>query len=221
METINNKSLSNDTEKLLKRYMAAAANLYGMIPLHELLKIYNSQNEPVSEKLFLGFIDKLDFSKEHYAVLGEDEIFEDVPKPLPMNKYLLAEYLYALGDFDDFCELKEEQGGKSYYIPDKEQFLKYEDEYYFEKTPEFISLRAFLRSQPNLTREDADEIAIDLRLSLSVDGDEPESLLQQAKLQGLKIKDKQMHNEFGRLCCDFINNTRMHIHRGHTPAEVL
>lgn len=46
-------TLSKETQDLLYRYFAAAANLYGVIEIGKLLKIYNSQNEPVSEEDFL------------------------------------------------------------------------------------------------------------------------------------------------------------------------
>jgi len=39
------------------QYFAAAANLYGVIEIGKLLKIYNSQNEPVSEEDFLSFVE--------------------------------------------------------------------------------------------------------------------------------------------------------------------
>ena len=50
-------TLSKETQDLLYRYFAAAANLYGVIEIGKLLKIYNSQNEPVSKEDFLSFVE--------------------------------------------------------------------------------------------------------------------------------------------------------------------
>ena len=46
---ISECTLSKETQDLLYRYFAAAANLNGVIEIGKLLKIYNSQNEPVSD----------------------------------------------------------------------------------------------------------------------------------------------------------------------------
>ena len=54
---ISECTLSKETQDLLYRYFAAAANLYGVIEIGKLLKIYNSQNEPVSEEDFLSFVE--------------------------------------------------------------------------------------------------------------------------------------------------------------------
>ena len=61
--------LSEETKELLLRYCRAALNLYGMIPLSDFLKIYNSQNEPIEEDTFLEFIDGIDYGNEHFVLL--------------------------------------------------------------------------------------------------------------------------------------------------------
>lgn len=52
-----NAHFTKETQDLLYRYFAVAANLYGVIEIGKLLKIYNSQNEPVSEEDFLSFVE--------------------------------------------------------------------------------------------------------------------------------------------------------------------
>lgn len=54
-------TLSKETQDLLYRYFAAAANLYGIIEIGKLLKIYNSQNEPLSKENFLSFVENMNF----------------------------------------------------------------------------------------------------------------------------------------------------------------
>lgn len=49
------ETLSKEATQLLYQYFDAAANLYGVIPLRTLLRIYNSQNEPISEDDFVKF----------------------------------------------------------------------------------------------------------------------------------------------------------------------
>lgn len=223
MENTDNKLLTNETEQLLKRYMAAAAKLYGIIPLNKLLSIYNSQNDPISEEQFLSFIDSFDFSHEIFDLVSDDEVFEDEPKTLPMNRNLAAQHFYIFGNFDEYCEVLEQQQGKPYYIPEKEKFLKYEDQFYFEKSLEFISLRAYIRNQPYLTKERADEIAEEILLCMAEENtvDSIDYAIADAERMGLKVKNHQIYDELSELCHDVMMNTRKHIHRGHTAVEIV
>ena len=53
------ETLSKGATQLLYQYFDAAANLYGVIPLRTLLRIYNSQNEPISEDDFVKFVESI------------------------------------------------------------------------------------------------------------------------------------------------------------------
>lgn len=212
--------LTDETKILLKRYFNSAVNLYGMIPLYKLLEIYNAQNEPITEEELICFVDEIDYSNEYFDVIGDDEVYEDVDAVEPIRRNLVAEYLYALGDFDEYTELQEAQLGKSYYIPPKEKFLKYEDDTYFVKTLEYISLRAFLRNQSYLTKERADELSKEAVLILFSGKTDIDKAVEYLTYIGLKIDTKQMYDEFITLYCDMANNTRMHTNRGYTPKEL-
>ena len=216
--------LSEETKQLLKRYFNAAANLYGMIRLYKLLEIYNSQNEPISEEDFLAFADEIDSEKEQFELVSDEEVFDGVLTTNPLSRWLAAEYLYALGDFDDFEKIFENTIGITYYVPNKKKFLKYEDEFYFEKTPEYIELRAFIRSMPDLSKERADSIAeeIEANLSLDLGEDEDENIeyaIANAMRLGLNVDGQE--RELYRLVFEFDKNLRKHVYAGHTHKEVL
>ena len=70
-------NLSEETKTLLSDYFQACANLYGVIPLKSFLKIYNSQNEAVSEDDFIDFVENFDFKDKDYNIVGEDEVYEN------------------------------------------------------------------------------------------------------------------------------------------------
>lgn len=59
-------TLSKETQDLLYRYFPAAANLYGVIEIGKILKIYNSQNEPLSKENFLSFVENMNFKVKHF-----------------------------------------------------------------------------------------------------------------------------------------------------------
>lgn len=212
--------LPEETESLLYRYFEAANNLYGMIPLYKLLEIYNSQNEPITEEQFLHFVDGIDFDVVHYAIIGEDEMYKDVPPTEPIKRELAAEYLYC-GSDESYYEFKEERLPVSYYVPEKEKFLKYEDECYYEKTLDFISLRAFLRNQGYLTKERADEIADGIQIITTIEKTNLDFAPDEAMRLGLRLGNSSVYKEFMELCKNVDRNTRKHIYCGHTYNEVF
>ena len=212
--------LSDEIKKLLNRYFDAAANLYGIIALKKLLEIYNMQNQPIDEDVFLEFVDTLDLPRKFFDIVGEDEFYDDADETLPIDRDLVAEYLLQDEDFEGYYHIKEGQLGKPYYIPDKKQFLKYEDEYYHEKTLSYISLRAFFRNQPNSTKERADEIADDIYgMANPLDG-EIESVVSMIEDLNMFHFNTYTLKEFCALYTDMYNDTRLHINCGHTPNEM-
>lgn len=147
---ISECTLSKETQDLLYRYFAAAANLYGVIEIGKLLKIHNSQNEPVSEEDFLSFVENMNFKGKYFCVFNQDDIYDDGSETTALEQEILAEYLYFF-EFDDdsldkYEMLKYRQIEKKFCVLDKEQFLRYEDDCYLKKTPDFLEMRSFLRN---------------------------------------------------------------------------
>lgn len=86
---ISECTLSKKTQDLLYRYFAAAANLYGVIEIGKLLKIYNSQNEPVSEEDFLSFVENMNFKGKYFCLFNQDDIYDDGSETLLLNRKFL------------------------------------------------------------------------------------------------------------------------------------
>lgn len=218
-ERININQLNNNAKALLERYLAAANNLYGIVPLSKILSIYNSQNEPISDEEFLNYIDEIDLSDKHYDIVGEDEFFNDVGVVAPIERDLIAEYLIIDDDLSYYYDVKEGQLGKPYYVPEKSKLLKYEDEFYHEKTLSFISLRAFFRNQSSLTKERADEITEDIYGSANVFNGDVASVVH--LIERIFEFDKSTLEEFIPLYIEMFNDTRLHCNCGYTPNEML
>ena len=218
-------SLTEETKNLLYKYFDVAVNLYGAIQLYKLLEIYNKQNEPITKEQFVEFVDNINFENKFYDIIGASDIYDDVDEEVQtINKDLVAEYLYTV-DIDDYITFKINQPPCDYYIPKKEQFLKYADENYFEKTLEFISLRAFLRNLGSLSKERADEIAEEIqlmtRMGIDVDVDDVDFLLSETQNMGVNIDDENIYTKLLELCKDLEFSTRKNIYRGHTHFEVF
>lgn len=210
--------LNDETKKLLERYLDSACNLYGIIKLSKLLSIYNSQNEPITEEEFLSFIDEINLENKHYDFIGEDEFYEDIDEVAPLERDLIAEYIIMDDALSYYYDVKESQRGKPYYTPEKTKFLKYADEFYHEKTLSFITLRAFFRNQPSLTKENADSIVEDIYGSANV---YKKDIGKVVNLISYFFKfDNNTLDEFIPLYVDMFDDIRLHINCGHTTNEI-
>ena len=213
---------SCDVAELLEKYFDAAANLYGIIRLSKILDIYNSQNEPISEDVFLDFAEKLEEKHKFFTYVGEDEMFDDVDETKPINRDLVAEYIAF--DIDEggelYYEIKESQIGKTYYVPERETLLKYSDDDYVEKSMAFIDFRAFIRNLPQFTREKADEFVLDLYLAANIFDGSSEDLAHYLAAFGFDFEEDVL-KEMVPLYSDMHRDIRLHIYCGHTFNEML
>lgn len=88
----------------------------------------------LTEEAFLAFADRVGNERHFYIIAGAEDIYDDVNEPTPpIKREIIAEYLYAVDCFESYDELKAEQSDKPYYIPDKEELLKYKDNFYMEE----------------------------------------------------------------------------------------
>ena len=106
------------------------ANLYGIVPLRKALEIINTQNTPSSERDFLAFAEIARHEEHYYAILGENELYADGKTSAPIEREIVHESLYAV-DLAEYDEMQDSQQGKPYYVPPREQLLRYADEDYF------------------------------------------------------------------------------------------
>ena len=226
---ISECTLSKETQDLLYRYFAAAANLYGVIEIGKLLKIYNSQNEPVSEEDFLSFVENMNFKGKYFCVFNQDDIYDDGSETLALEQEILAEYLYFFEVDDDSLDkyemLKYRQIGKKFCVLDKEQFLRCEDDCYFKKTPDFLEMRSFLRNETGLSKEDADDYANDIMICFATQPDNSEESVYEV-IMGSGIYNRDdiafSHRKLEYLCQKVMyTSARLHVLLGHTPEEIF
>ncbi len=212
------KTLSQETKNLIYSYLDASCNLYGLIPIKKIFGIYNSQNEPVSEEDFAEVISDIDFDNVFYYFIGHEDIFEDAEETRITDKVLVAEYILIDG-FEDYFYMREMQMGIDYYVPEKKQLLKYADQYYFEKTPEFISVRAFFRNMPDVDKETADSIAEDIMLVMSLEINPYQSCFNEAYVRNLKF-NQQQEDELRMLLYELNRKVRKNYYCGHNLDEI-
>ena len=213
-------TLSKEMTEMLHTYFDAMARLYGVIPLRKALEIINSQNdEPVSEKDFTDFAEIVRHEEHFYCILGKDELYEDGTPSAPLDRELVEESLYAV-DLNYYAETIGAQQGKPYYIPPKQELLKYADDDYFEPTRQSRALRDYLRHQKGMTKAQAEEFVQELQVFASMGENDFQHIINDMIRMGMKLECEDDVQDFARLYTDLSNHSRMAMNRGHTPVEI-
>ena len=206
--------------KLLLRYFDAFANLYGILPLRQALAIFNRQNPPIDETVFAEFTIIVRHEKRYYSIFAQEDLYTNIKTTSqPMDYEIIEESL--LEDLDVYEEMKAAQADKPYYVPDKQELLRYADDLYIDKNAKFLALRDFLRDKMKLPPDRADDVAEELQLHATMAEKDMNYIIQDIKRMGLKFEDIDSVNIFLSQYYEMANNTRMPINRGHTPNELL
>ena len=133
------------------------------------------------------------------------------------QRFIVAEYLA----YDDrYKELLDIQAGKDFYIPNAQEVLDYARNLYFSQEPAYQNFREFLQHEIGMTYDEADAEALETWDKIQFDIDFTEIVqyiidVYEDLLDGTKIE------KIIQLLQEVNNNTRMRIHRGHTPNEMM
>lgn len=215
--------ISKETEELLRAYFDAFSNLYGIMPLYRALRIIRKQNPELAltEEEFLSFAGEMEQENHHYIIVGEEDIYDDIEELTPpMKREIISEYLYAVDDFESYAELKAAQENKPFYLPEKEELLKYQDDCYVAETKEVLALGAFLRDKLKLKR--ADDVLSDLMLTARMEESDPQMVISEVERMAGRgcLGSIDQINEFFQYYFAMYNSTRIPSNRGFTPNEM-
>jgi|GEM_PF-619304 len=184
----------------------ALTNLYGMVRMRMVVEIYNSQHEDLItlddvESVVINHADEL---KRSFISVHRD--------------YFVIETIIEHDEFDSLLRMK---GNKPYYIPEKNELLKYVDNFYFEKTKMYDDLIVYL--QKNFykhSRDSAERLAEDIQ-GMCQYGSDIQQILEMFEKRKVYFKDLNQTNEVMRLVMALSNNTRIWENNGHTPLEIF
>lgn len=133
------------------------------------------------------------------------------------QRFIVAEYLA----YDDrYKELLDIQAGKDFYIPNAQEVLDYARNLYLSQEPAYQNFREFLQHEIGMTYEDADDVALDIWDKIQFDMDFTDIIQYLMDDYEDSLDDIKME-QFVQLVQKLNNNTRMQIHRGHTPNEMM
>lgn len=205
-----------ETVECIHHYFEAAARLYGVIPVIQLMEIYNSQNEPVGRDIFFMLTEIIRHEQNLFSILGPED-FEAETAPNPINWDVIDDHLLQ-DDPEDYPKLVRDQGDKPYKILPKEEFLRYADPDYYPATPQSAAMRKYLHDRGDLPWPDDTwrgiQTMIEIDFSLA-------DVIGCCESEGLTFNRKHDIGEFAALFQNLNNHTRKQVNRGHTPAELF
>jgi len=187
--------------KLLDSYTKAAVNLYGIISREDLVNIFNKQNTEQTSV------------EEIYILL----------LPLVLKKGLYGFYkdyilhYWLLDDFNLADNLLTHHEDKARYIPDKVEFLNYENENY-EDNDHWWSVRSFMWDVFGITI-DTNDGYWEIR-DYMIYGSGISELGPILDKYNLHFSDEKQLEKFIELIMLAKNNTRIWENNGHTPLEL-
>ncbi|WP_410771558.1 SEC-C metal-binding domain-containing protein [Fontibacillus sp. BL9] len=193
---------------LVYEYILALTNLYGVYAQDKLEEIFNDQN--ASQPLAAGELDEYlehFLQREQKFVLNEDE------------GYLMDAGLVDHGEEGELESLLRSIQGKPYYVPEKDELLKYADDGYFEMTPQLEALASYVVNQMHQDEEMVQYLIDDIQLACSM-GQPLQELIYEFERRDLVFDNPKQAQEVMRLVVEVQNNTRLWSNCGHTPKEL-
>ena len=197
----------------VRAYRKAAMQLYGMMPVYDFLMMYK-QYEGLDEKQAAEIEQVLEI------LWGDCEIY--------CHAYLEDDYLlddsFSCVDPEEIDYFKEQIKGKPYYRPNRDTFLLYSDEEYYEQTLELQAVKKFLNDKFPLQHEKIDAILSDWYLDTSIEllpnTDFLSPILDKLACFDLELKEFKDIEQLAGLLMKANNKVRMWINRGYSPQEI-
>lgn len=133
------------------------------------------------------------------------------------QRFIIAEYLAYSDRYKDLLDI---QAGKDFYIPNAQEVLDYSRNLYLSQEPAYQNFREFLQHEIGMTFDEANAEAMEIWDKIQFDIDFTEIVqyfidVYEDLLDDIKIE------EIIPLLQELNNSTRMQIHRGHTPNEMM
>ena len=133
------------------------------------------------------------------------------------QRFIVAEYLA----YDDrYKNLLDIQAGKDFYIPNAQEVLDYSRNLYLSQEPAYQNFREFLQHEIGMTFDEANAEAMEIWDKIQFDIDFTEIVQYIIDVYEDLLDDTKIE-EIIQLLQELNNNTRMQIHRGHTPNEMM
>ena len=125
----------------------------------------------------------------------------------------------VLLDDEDFDSLLMSKEYKPYYVPDKDELLKYQDQFYFEKTRQYNFFLNYVKKNFFDDEKKAVLFCEYIQGQLQF-GSNIQSVLNSFEEKIIHFKDIAQVNEVMQMVSDLSNNIRIWENNGHTRGEI-
>ena len=212
-------ALPEETVDLLHDYFEAMANFYMRLSLKDAFYIFNLHNKGlITKEQFIDFSDIVRHEQHYYYVLGDDELYTQVPKSEPHERFIVHESLIDI-DYEIYYNMERMQSGKPLYIPSMEKLLKHINETYYEETPQTKALAQFFTKKLHKSSVAADMLVTECHM-IVINSEKPFiRIFDEFDRMGLELKESWL-DEISGLLQALCNNTRLPCNRGFTPIEL-
>lgn len=213
--------LTQEEINLIRLYMDAAANLYGLLSLDELYGIYNSQNKKVDAETFLMAVGVIDQEEGNdFAVINWSYNPRATAEESMKSYEIISDYLFVEDPEKDIRELRRAQKGKPLKILPKAEFLRFADSTYFPETPQRSAMIRYLYRLASSLPASAEDYCDCIQSVIVIDAPLQE-VLNILKEDGLTSHKNWDLEEFAALYQNLNNHTHKHANRGNTPDELF
>lgn len=200
--------------KLLKLYFQAFSNLYGICSLQKAMQIINRQNpeRKLTKEQILGFADNY---IGDWKIVSPDEAYSNVPSITPMRREIVNKMLVYYNDYGGYYYVRSHQADKDFYVPAKDELLKYAQKEYYEENQYTDALALLLEKK--LHANDWQRKLLEIVLNLRLDNFDIQAFIDTI---GQEFPNFEITQQAIDIYTNLHNNTRLMVNRGYTPAEL-
>ena len=185
------------------KYIIALTNLYGQVSASKVAEIYNSQNEDqISIDDVEVYFDE-DLSK-YYVFFHKNHFVHE-----------------TIMEFNDFKSMLRKKADKPYYVPNKEELLKYSDMSYYEKPNQYHDLMKYIKKNFFAGDNEKAELLCENMIWKCRDDFRPQEAFEIFNTFEVNFRDEKQVNEVLQLEMNLSNNVRLWENNGHTPQEIF
>lgn len=197
-----NENISKGKLELIFTYLKSLTNLYGIVSKSKVVEIFNLQNDDTINEKDLDNAIKLKSLNNEIFVYYE-------------NYFVEVSIIFG----KTFNELLKLQENKPFYIPDKMELMKYEDQFYYEDSSEYKKLKDFIVQNFINDEEILGCLCADIRIICGGQNFSINAVLAELYRRNIKFKNKKQMYNFIPLVMELANNTRIWANRGFAPKE--
>lgn len=191
--------------KQVNNYIIALTNLYGIVHRDKVLEVYNSQNKDkiTNQDLDVCFDDSKEILEENFIDTYKD--------------YFVNVAIMESGDFDIMLK---KQAEKPFYLPAKDQLIKYADDIYFEKNKEYKALVTYIEENFfDGDKEKAEDLAKNVQ-AISKYAFDIQLIMDSFNHHGIVFENVGQANKVAQLIMYVSNNVRLWENNGFTSKEL-